>query len=273
MPGVPITFANGRQVAFLIDEDGVGPPCFLLSVRKCGSSITNNICRRLALLNRRCFVEVGDILFRHNLAAKDWQHDPALRSLIRPRVIYGGFRDAPIGLFEDPTFVVAPKLLMIRDPRDALVSEYFSSAYSHPVPAPMGEFDATAKGLLAGRARALAEGIERFVPRAAKGMAWTMEQYSPVLSMPNVKIVRYEDVIFQKHELIANLASQFDLRATSAEVANILKWADVLPAEENPRAFIRQVRPGDHVRKLDQGVIDTLNDIFATPMKLFGYAA
>lgn len=266
-----ITLANGRVISFDIRQDGAGPPCFLLSVRKCGSTIANKICRALAAANDRCFVEVGHTFFANNVIWKIWSRDPALRQIIRPGVIYGGFRDPPLTWFGVPAFVAAPKLMLVRDPRDALVSEYFSNAYSHTVPPPSGESDDVAKLILTQRALALSESIEAYVLRRAEPMGLAFTRYAPILSMPNLLVLKYEDVILRKPELIAQLARHFGMSAAPHQVAAILKWADVLPASEDPRAFVRQVRPGDHARKLDAATIANLNKILADAMQLFGY--
>jgi len=272
MTDISITLANGRRVSFAISEDGAGPPCFLLSVRKCGSSIVNNICGALAVSNGRCFVDVGDTFFVNNLVDLDWTGDPAVREILRPGVIYGGFRDAPLSLMDDPTFVAAPKLIMIRDPRDALVSEYFSSAYSHPLPSITDEYNAMAELLLKQRALAQSDGIQRYVVRRSRWMVRTMEYYAPILPMPNTVVVKYEDVILRKAVLIEHLARHFGMQATQQDVADILEWADVLPAAEDPSAFVRQVLPGDHAKKLDRATIVKLNEQLSEVMRLFGYS-
>jgi hypothetical protein len=51
----------------------------------------------------------------------------------------------------------------------------------------------------------------------------------------------------------------------------ILGWADVMPEEEKPTAFVRKVRPGDHRDKLDAATIARLNEIFAEEIAKYGY--
>jgi len=268
---VSISFANGRQLAFDVRE-GAGPPCFLLSVRKCGSSITNNICHAVAKANDRCFVDVGDRLFANNFTVDEWQRDPALAAIVRPGVVYGGFRDAPLALFDDPLFASSPKFFMIRDPRDALVSLYFSTAYSHPVPQPIGAYEEMTKRILETRQVALTSGVGPFVIAKARALGRSFEAYAPVLSMPNLIVAKYEDYILRKPALIDLMARHFRLQASDRTVNDILKWADVLPVEEDTRSFVRQVLPGDHLRKLDAPTIGKLNTILAGAMKLFGYS-
>ncbi len=272
MAAITITLQNGRDIPFEVATDGSGPPGFLLSVRKCGSTITNNICKALAQMNQRCFVEVGDTFFWNNVRAREWQRDPALSGIVRPGVIYGGFRDAPAALFTNAAFTAAPKLLMVRDPRDALVSQYFSNAYSHPVPQQTGEFDSMTALMRAQREAALTRDIGAYVLAEAKGFAATMNQYAPMMAMPNLLVLKYEDVILAKPVLIGHLLRLFGMAATAAQIAQILGWADVIPTAENPQAFVRRVVPGDHAAKLDGETIARLDEVLGPSMRLFGYA-
>jgi hypothetical protein len=273
MGTIAIKLQTGREISFEVAQGASGAPCFLLSIRKSGSSIANNICKAIAESNGRCFVEVGDVFFWNNVRTRDWQKDQVLRDIIRPGVIYGGFRDAPVGLFTDPDFIRAPKILLVRDLRDALISEYFSVAFSHPVPEKTGEHAWSADVMLAQRQKALQQDLASYVLRAAGALHTTALHYLPVMDMPNLRLVRYEDVILNKPALIQHYAEHFNLRVTEAQVPAILEWADVIPREEDPRAFIRRVVPGDHLAKLSAETIGQLNQIMRESLTRFGYFA
>jgi hypothetical protein len=271
MPAVPITLAGGRRITFEIEAGGPGPH-FLLGVRKSGSTVLNSICQALCEMADRRFVRVGETFFDANVVAVDWSNDPAVRGLVHPGNVYGGFREMPVALRGLPMFERAPKLLMVRDPRDALISEYFSNAYSHSVPAAQDGADAVAAQILALRQQALAQDIGDWVLRAAGSMNHTMMQFAPLLGQDRTLVVKYEEVIFDKAGLIGHLSRQFGLAPTAAQVGEILAWADLRPEVENPRSFVRKVSPGDHTEKLDRGTIEVLNRQLAPAMALFGYA-
>jgi hypothetical protein len=271
MPDTMITLANGREISFAVPPEGAGPACFLLGVRKCGSSILNSICEALARLNNRGFVDVGHTFFTANVLTRDWQRDPALRNIVRQGIVYGGFRDMPLGLLEDEAFRTGPKFLLVRDPRDALVSEYFSNAYSHHIPPSSGDEDAVTATMLAKREQALAADISDYVLRMAGPMNHTMSHFKAAPTLPNIDIVKYEDLILDKARLIGLLAARFGMQVTEAETASILGWADKVPLVEDPRAFVRRVRPGDHREKLATATIARLNSVLRPAMTLFGY--
>jgi len=273
MSETTITLANGREIAFAVPPAGAGPACFLLGIRKCGSSVLNSICGALAKMNNRGFVDVGHTFFTGNVLTRDWQRDQALCSIVRQGVVYGGFRDMPLGLLNDPAFREGPKFLMVRDPRDALVSEYFSNAYSHHIPPSTGDEHAVTANMLEKREQALAADISDYVLRMAGPMKHTMLLFRDALALPNVEIVTYEDLILDKPRLIGLLARRFGMQVSQAETAAILGWADKIPTVEDPRAFVRRVRPGDHREKLDTATIARLNVVLRPAMSLFGYDA
>src|SRR5262245_12809956 len=123
-----------KGVRFAVEPCGANPPLFVLSVRKSGSTMLNNACRRLALHNNRSYVNVPETMFDHNIVVSEWIGDPALADLVLPGNVYGGFRNFPLALADRDVFHASRKVVLVRDPRDALVSEYFSNAFTHPIP-------------------------------------------------------------------------------------------------------------------------------------------
>jgi hypothetical protein len=271
MPTSTVTLGTAHRIEFTFDEDRVDPARFVLGVIKSGSSLFNSLCRDLALRNSRKFVDVAGTFFEHNVQAKTWIDDPAWLPILQPGNTYGGFRImAPI-MEKHQVFVSARKVLMVRDPRDALVSQYFSSAYSHSIPRHGNADDGSAKALLNERKIALASPIDTFVLPRAKNMLNAMLSYRAVAASPTTRVFRYEDWIFRKKELIGESSRWLDLPADDDAVEQMLAWADVRPVAEDPRAFIRKVTPGDHREKLKPETIESLNEVVRPAMELFGY--
>jgi hypothetical protein len=265
-------FSNGRSITVEVEEGLAGPAYFSMSVRKCGSTLFSHITNDLAKANRRAGFDAGRGFFHADFLAKDWQTDPALVSILRPGNVYTGFRDTPLAWLDNALFVDSPKIMMIRDPRDALVSEYFSNAYSHILPksSDAGEMTGLMEQL---RAQTLQTDIQTSVLRAAPRMLRSMMQYELVVAMPTTRLFRYEDYIWRKPELIAEICASFGWQVTQDQTEAILAWADVWPEVENPREFIRKVTPGDHREKLSSATISELNRVLAPAMELFGYPA
>src|ERR1022692_845783 len=115
-----IHLRSGRQVAFDVDEGLNSSPLFVLGVVKSGSSLLNMLCSDLARVNRCRFVDVGGVFFDANIPAADWSADVGWLPIVRPGNMYGGFRAMPRALEDQQIFQASPKVLMVRDPRDAL---------------------------------------------------------------------------------------------------------------------------------------------------------
>ena len=252
-----------------MDERAAGPAFFLLSVRKCGSSLFNQIVQSLARANDVAFVDVGGTFFRNNVKVEDWSADEATKGLLRPGNAYGGFRNMPVALTLAPIFSAGRKILFIRDPRDALVSEYFSVAYSHAVPEPTGGADDVQRMLLGQRKVALNSDIDAWVLRRCQAMSRTMELYRPILA--DTLVLKYEDYIFRKRELMRAIVANLGWKTDEILEDAILGWADVRPATEDSSAFIRRVSPGDHRDKLRAETISELTHLLRPVLNLFGY--
>jgi hypothetical protein len=265
-----IRLANTREVSYNVDEDAAGPAYFLLSVRKCGSSLFNQIAQSMARANAIQFVDVAGTFFKNNVKVDDWAADPAIRDLLRAGNAYGGFRNMPVALIGAPAFSSGRKILFIRDPRDALVSEYFSVAFSHAIPEPTGAAADVKTMMLEQRKKALISDIDAWVLKRSRSMALAMDLYRQIL--PDVLLLRYEDFIYRKRDLIRAMAGHLGWTVDTSLEDSILGWADVRPAVEDSAAFIRRVAPGDHREKLREDTIAELTRVLQPILSAFGYA-
>lgn len=258
-------------VKFVVEEGKSGPAFFALGVRKSGSSMFNRVCRILSRHNGLNFVDIAGSMFSNNVRPETWLNENALNDIILPRNVYGGFRNFPTSIAENGVFKNGKKALLVRDPRDALVSEYFSNAYSHSLPT--GTDDSGARQMMLQlREDALAKGIQDYVQQRAEAMGRTMAAYAELLRDRNTIVFRYEDIVFQKAEMIEKLVKHFGWTCNARQMEAILGWVDVKPDVENPRQFIRKVTPGDHQEKLDTETIAAINGRLGGVLKLFGYA-
>jgi hypothetical protein len=271
MGQVTIAMRNGRRIVFEIDFGLEGPAYFVFGVRKSGSTLLNRVAAALSELNRRMFVNVGDAFFQQNVLPIDWQFDPALPEILHPGNVYGGFRDMPFPLLSSTLFERSPKVLIVRDPRDALVSEYFSNAYSHPIPDQTLESSDTKALMERHRQQALKSGPDIYVLEQARDMARTITEFAAVAKASTTMLVKYEDYIFNKRQLICNIAQHFGWTIDEDSIVKILQWADIRPEKEDPRAFIRKVTPGDHREKLQPATIVRLNTLLLRAMRLLDY--
>ena len=267
MQTVELPMSDGGVLSFEVRADPAEPILFALGVRKSGSSLMNMILVELAEANGVPVVLLPDAAFAAGYRYPDWNDNPDLFRLLRRGNLYAGFRDAPSGLFGRPAFKAAKKILLVRDPRDALVSEYFSSAFSHRLP------DRKAEGSLIERRReeALRQSVEEYVLAQAKQLNRTIDVYKPLLRDENLKLFRYEDIIFNKPAWIRDMAAHFGWQAPDALVDAIVAKRDIRPAEERPTEFVRKVDPGDHREKLSPEGIARLNAMLSPTWRQLGY--
>lgn len=272
MTEITVNLASGHQIPFVVDTDCSGPAYFALGIRKCGSSLFHKLVIQLARINNRTFVDVAERYFKSNIVSKDWIKDPANRAILYGGNVYGGFREMPATFADAPLYKEGKKMLMVRDPRDALVSEYFSNAYSHGIPLPTQDAAGITNLLEKLRREALDTQIDEWVVDRAASLRSAFLGYVSQLDSTSMTVVKYEEYIFKKPELIRLIARNFDMQVNDAQITQIMGWADVRPTQEMPTQFIRRVTPGDHREKLRPDTIAKLNKILKPAMDAFSYA-
>ncbi len=231
----------------------------------------NSMVADLARLNGRAYLDIAGGFFQADIPERVWRTDPVSRNLLIPGQVHGGFRAMPLIFASHQIFIAARKILLVRDPRDALVSEYFSNAFSHSLPQLDAGGGATDE-MLALRRDALLASIEPYVLKQAAALTQSFMEYAAVLGDPRLRVFRYEDVIFAKRQWVLDMSAHFGWPPPPPDVMDgMMGWADVLPDAERAGQFIRKVRPGDHKDKLSPATIERLNAIMAPALALFGY--
>ncbi len=182
---------------------------------------------------------------------------------------YSGFRIVPPNMVAVLTQLSGKKILMVRDPRDMLVSRYYSQKFSHPFPeAGTLQFSAQVNALR----DATLDSIDRFCIFSVELYLRAFRDYQAFLDDSSVKIVKYEDVVFDKLSLARKIRDWFSLDIPCARLNELVEPFNVLPAEDRPHEHIRQVHPGDHKRKLQPETIEVLNATLEKFIRRFDYS-
>jgi hypothetical protein len=270
-----VQFRDGRTITLDDIEtiDSMRPASFVISIRKSGSTMITHMAKLIAGTLGIGFLDVGSWLFYNNVPAQVLYDDPAITNIIRPGIVYAGFRDYPLVLRNNAEFRDAQKLLFIRDPRDALVSEYFSNAFSHNIPENNGPTSASSPTNIMTELRnaALQTDVENYVLERAEAFATTARKFFAQLQEPHTLVLKYEDWIFNKLGLVELLCRHLNLEATEEQMRRIAPLTDIRPKAENPRNFVRKVTPGDHREKLSPQAISKLNARLEDVLLAFGY--
>jgi hypothetical protein len=161
-------------------------------------------------------------------------------------------------------------LLMLRDPRDMLVSHYYSLAYSHAPPAAALRQAAFAEAR--GRSRAMS--IDEYCLRSVDAWEAELAEYrTRLLERHDVALLRYEDLVLDPERWLADLAAALRLELDGADIAALLRIAEVgRPGSDDQRDHIRRKLPGEHRQKLRRATIRQLDRRLGPLLESFGYA-
>ncbi len=177
-------------------------------------------------------------------------------------------------------------VLHLRDPRDVLVSMFYSYCYIH-----QGELAANTGY----RREAAARGIDAFVLAKASGnstdypgdygtgahvedlignLPLRYRNYiDHVVGKPNVILVKYEDMVTNYRGWLHEFVAPFPIDNKAALVDRLAVQAPVLFPKRTVDALdhVRHVSPGDHKAKLQPATIRRLDEIFSATLDALGY--
>ena len=157
----------------------------------------------------------------------------------------------------------------MRDPRDMLVSLYYSVKFSHPAPGAKSGSDSAE---MPGRAAAQNADIDTYVISQIADFQQRLKRYAAVANEPGMRVYRYEDVIYKKREWVGDICQHFGWKVPAIRQIEIADKSDVFPSTENEQSHVRQVHPGNYKAKLKPATIAAIEDAFAAEMDFFGYA-
>jgi hypothetical protein len=235
------------------------------SHHKAGSTLLNGLLSQLSEAAGLKFVSIPGELFQRGMDIRGVEVDVDWNAT---GYCFGGFRfypESPLPLIDS-----ARAVLLVRDPRDALVSYYYSVRDSHVLPAPDTP---VRRGMMARREQARASTVDEWVLANYGAMIDVLTGYV-AQSFPmraNVAIYRYEDVIYRKRAWADDLLHWFAWDVPAKTVTRIVQRFDVFPDTEEPQSHIRQVHPGNHRVALKPETCEVLTQRLRHLLTLFGY--
>jgi len=259
-----------RVLAALPSNESTTEPSFAFSIHKCGSTMMH------AMINDTCHIakipaiSLPDRFFEAGLSDQDWQAEAALVPTFSRNILYFGFRYLP-ALMCRPELKLREKrfVLLVRDPRDALVSQYFSfgrKKTTHNVP----------KQNSAAFLKKIHDqpelGIDEYVLNSAEVLRNKFAAYRDNLNFDLGMTRRYEDVFFDKQTFLAEIFEFFDIAVPADVIERVAKKHDIRPNVEDDTKHIRKGAPGDHAEKLQPETIAKLNELFRDVAQFYGYA-
>jgi hypothetical protein len=212
----------------------------------------------------------------HNLSQTCYKPENA-DEIYNQKIAYVGNRE-PISGLGAGLHESAYAFTMIRDPRDCLVSMYFSFLGSHPAPA---SFTPEQRRTWNAQKKKLREetSIDTYVLEKAPGYKSNLLAILDFSSRTGAStIIRYEDFILKKHDLCKLVAeslcnlSEDQIDASIIDIEAIASARDLIPENERPNQHVRRALPGDHIEKLKPETIVQLNTLFEDTLPKNGYS-
>ena len=160
-------------------------------------------------------------------------------------------------------------LIQVRDPRDILVSEYFSLGWLHT----SDNWSAEGKER---RKRIQSISIDEFVlDESLHGKQPLFERMEPVLELAqqdNVELVKYETLVTQFPVWLES-AMRFAGLSEAQSLKNklILQYKDEFKPDHSGAGHKRNIVPGDYKEKLTGKTIETLNKRFSPILEQLDY--
>lgn len=244
------------------------PTSFLFSLPKAGSTLFYEIAKDLCQAAGVTYVSFPDHFFALGIPEVTLPAECS-RAVLETGYCYGGFRMYPKQC-AFPFIRDHKKILLVRDPRDMLVSNYYSTAFSHTPPGEEIGSDYK-RNFLDGREKAQQKSVNKYVVEVACEYKSFISSYDEVMEMNNIKVMRYEDYIYNKMSLVNEVVEFFEWPIGKDRIAQIAANNDVIPEAEDKKAHIRQVHPGNYKKKLAAETIEQLNSLFEPELKKFNY--
>jgi len=263
-----IQLDSTHAIKIKLDKPAAIDAFFLFGIHKCGSSLLNSIFVDICRVNDIPDFPLPEMAFEQGIPTEAWDNCTAFNSIIEDGYCYRGYRHFPLFLAKNNLIHQRKKILLVRDPRDAIVSSYFSFAKSHLLPK-SGDL---LQRMLATRETMKDIELENYaVARATSVKAAFNLYYENLRNDDFLRVYRYEDIIFEKENWIADMLDFVGLTLRPVQLQRIANSHNVIPTIEDSSKHIRKVKPGDHQEKLSSGCITKLNEILAEVLDRYNY--
>jgi hypothetical protein len=231
------------------------------TVHKSASTFFNWYLADLAQQTGHIYIDVNGYYVTQGEKGREKQKDPETlkRTFVNRGIIYGPLRNyLPVPEIQDYRVV-----LVLRDPRDVLTSQYFSIKNSHPLLTPE---------LIKRRRIAKEVTIDEHVISQADRFVKTYDEYiQNVLGKDNVLFLKYENLIKDFRTCLQEINRHCELGLTAKQITLLDKSEVFTRKKEDQQSHIRKISAGDHKDKLKPETISILNGKFGNILKKLDY--
>lgn len=232
------------------------------TVHKSASTFFNWYLPELCQQTGHTYIDVNGYFVTQGEEGRRKQNEPQFKNKVfkEKGFIYGPLRNY-IAVDKIENY---PVVLILRDPRDVLTSQFFSIKNSHPLLTPE---------LIKRRQFAKNATIDEHVLSQADRFVNTYNDYlDNIYGKENVLFIKYEDMILNFRLVLTKINTHCDLQLTEEQI-NLLDKSDSFKSKaENQKQHIRKISSGDYKEKLKPETIELLNKKFELILKRLNYS-
>jgi hypothetical protein len=251
------------------------PSSLVMGVHKGGSTMLHSFIRSYSnQLKRRgesiCALNLPHLLFQGGYADDDFDDAGIIPRLISEskHVCAYGWRQVPLSFLRHKKKLQRmPSVCLIRDPRDCVVSAYFSFLKTHRLPQDLAS--SAAQKVLLEREKGKDMSIDRYCQENYPRFTQELLRIAAFLN-PMAKIYRYEDAWENKEWFFKDALDHIDLPYEQGAFNKAFASVDIKPGED-PRGHVRKGTPGDHKQKLKDETIKRITELSSPLLDFFGY--
>ena len=172
-----------------------------------------------------------------------------------------GFIFAPIRKFQEFNKIENYKVvLLLRDPRDVLVSHFYSTLISHPI---------NSTKIIEARENYKKDEIDKYVLSKSD---WLLEIYQGYMTnLKNYHYIKYENLIAEPHKIISKLAKYLKISIDKKFLDLLLKDLEP-PKMENVKNHKRSGKSGQYITHLKKKTIIELNTKFKNVIDYYNFS-
>jgi hypothetical protein len=277
--------SSGQKLAEFLDDysSSLGSldfkltdPVLLMGMHKGGSTMLHNYIRRYCnLLNlksqfsgKELYASLPEKLFAAGFSDAMFDGSAKVVEIIKTfPAIHLGWRQVPLAFLRHKYSLKGIKtIVLVRDPRDCVVSAYYSFLGRHVLP----DIEGSMTSQIIQERRAFASStIEHYCRENYKRFVGELARIAAFAS-PSLLIYRYEDIWPKRESFFKHIIEIIGLPLDSDAIHNCSQFIFVDPSADLS-GHIRKGTPGDHIEKLSPPLVAELTSASRDLIGLFGY--
>jgi len=246
------------------------PSIIHFSLNKAATQHTKNVLRRCAVENGMVPAHINEYAFYTKfpyLTSLTVEQMQNYQYLFKPSgYLYSAFGGIVQGIPELEKYKV---ILMVRDPRDLVVSSYYSISYSHSTPP---KISSRYEKFTQRRQAATEMTIDEYAISESERFYTILNKYKTLLldKYPHVYVTSYKEMTSDYQGWLKGLLDACDLTISNGLFQSLVEENERLrPTKEDIHKHIRKGKPGDYKEKLEPETIEYLNTKFSSIFDAF----